>query len=562
MTAFAEDLRRYLGHQTISARPDTLAYRAVRFVRRYRVPVAAAALVIASLATGLYVANRQRALAELRNDRLRLMQAERMLDKDPTAVLAWLKTYQPMDASWPKVREIAADALSRGIARHVFRHGADVLAIAFTPDGAKLASCSEDRTVKLWEVSNGSLLRRMELEQPAVSLSISPDGTWLAAGGRDSIVHLWKLDNSESRELKGHQGAVNQVLFNPRGDILASAGNDGTIRFWNLRTGESDVLTGRAGRVMQVAFSPRGDQLASGLSDGSMHLWKWPFRSDEVYLGAHGSVEAIGFSRDGRWIAWAGIDDSVHVLDIDTGRQRSLEGHQASVSNVAFSEDSQWLATASLDKTIRLWNLSQQDSRILAGHENRVKDVAFSPDGRFLISASSDRSVRIWELATGESRSFIGHGGTTNKILFQPNSGGFATTSIDGSVRLWSLPTDQAQSRRTTTDSLFQLAISPDGAWVAGAGDHSVLAWNRKSGQVQSLQDPVEVGALAFSPNGNELFIGKRTGEIVAWNLATGERRRLVGHSEIVRALLPLKKSATLASASDDGTVRLCHAAR
>src|SRR5262249_5591162 len=147
VTAFAEDLRRYLGHQTISARPDTLAYRTVRFVRRYRVPVAAAAVVIASLAAGLYIANRQRALAELRNDRLRLMQAERMLDKDPTAVLAWLKTYQPMAASWPKVREIAADALSRGIARHVFRHDRDVLAIAFTPDGTKLASCSEDRTV-------------------------------------------------------------------------------------------------------------------------------------------------------------------------------------------------------------------------------------------------------------------------------------------------------------------------------------------------------------------------------------------------------------------------------
>src|SRR5262249_39427284 len=192
VTAFAEDLRRYLGHQTISARPDTLAYRTVRFVRRYRVPVAAASVVIASRATALSIANRQRALAELRNDRLRLMQAERMLDKDPTAVLAWLKTYQPMAASWPKVREIAADALSRGIARHVFRHVGDVLAIAFTPDGTKLASCSEDRTIKLWDVASGDQLRNIVLEQAAVSLSISSDGKWLAAGGRDSVVHVWE----------------------------------------------------------------------------------------------------------------------------------------------------------------------------------------------------------------------------------------------------------------------------------------------------------------------------------------------------------------------------------
>src|SRR5262249_37219860 len=135
VTAFADDLQKHLGHQPISARPDTLAYRAIKFVRRYRVPVTAAAIVMASLATGLYVANRQRAIAEIRNDRLRLMQAERILDQDPTSVLAWLKSYQSNTTSWPKVRELAADALSRGIATHVLRHEGDVLAAAFSPDG-------------------------------------------------------------------------------------------------------------------------------------------------------------------------------------------------------------------------------------------------------------------------------------------------------------------------------------------------------------------------------------------------------------------------------------------
>src|SRR5262249_16227492 len=160
-----------------------LAYRAIKFVRRYRVPVIAAAIVMASLATGLYVANRQRAIAELRNDRLRLMQAERMLDQDPTSVLAWLKNYQSNTTTWAKVRELAADALSRGIATHVLRHEGDVLAAAFSPDGTKLASSSQDGSVRLWEVASGNQVRKIVLDRPAESVSISRDGKWLAAGG-------------------------------------------------------------------------------------------------------------------------------------------------------------------------------------------------------------------------------------------------------------------------------------------------------------------------------------------------------------------------------------------
>src|SRR5713101_2515546 len=81
VTAFADDLRRYLGHQTISARPDTLAYRARKFVRRHRVPVSAVALVIAGLSAGLYVANRQRITAERRFRQVREL-SQKVLDFD------------------------------------------------------------------------------------------------------------------------------------------------------------------------------------------------------------------------------------------------------------------------------------------------------------------------------------------------------------------------------------------------------------------------------------------------------------------------------------------------
>jgi serine/threonine protein kinase len=71
VTAFGDDLRRYLNHEPVLARPDTLAYRAGKFLRRYWLPVSAGALVIASLSAGLYIANRQRIIAQRRFDQLR-----------------------------------------------------------------------------------------------------------------------------------------------------------------------------------------------------------------------------------------------------------------------------------------------------------------------------------------------------------------------------------------------------------------------------------------------------------------------------------------------------------
>lgn len=81
VTAFADDLRRYLRHQTISARPDTLAYRARKFLRRHRLQVGAVALVIAGLSASLYVANRQRMTAERRFRQVREL-SKKVLDFD------------------------------------------------------------------------------------------------------------------------------------------------------------------------------------------------------------------------------------------------------------------------------------------------------------------------------------------------------------------------------------------------------------------------------------------------------------------------------------------------
>ncbi len=115
-------------------------------------------------------------------------------------------------------------------------HGA-IYSVAFTPDGKTLASDhSEDGTVSLWDVQNGSLLRVLEGYTGAIySVAFSPGGKMLASGNFDGTVLIWDAQTgSQLQVLEGHTSVVNTVDFSSDGKTLASGGADGTVRLWGI----------------------------------------------------------------------------------------------------------------------------------------------------------------------------------------------------------------------------------------------------------------------------------------------------------------------------------------
>jgi WD40 repeat protein len=133
------------------------------------------------------------------------------------------------------------------------RHTDGVSSVAFSPDGSLLASGSRDRTIKLWRVADGSLVRTITGHTGEVnSVAFSPDGSLLASGSEDRTVKLWRVaDGALLRTLEGHTGSVRSVAFSPDGSLLASAGQEcverdswgncirwrGTIRLWRVADG-------------------------------------------------------------------------------------------------------------------------------------------------------------------------------------------------------------------------------------------------------------------------------------------------------------------------------------
>jgi hypothetical protein len=234
-------------------------------------------------------------------------------------------------------------------------------------------------------------------------VAFSPDGQRLASGSNDQTVKIW--DSATGKELfalKGHAGAVTSVAFSPDGRRLASGSWDQSVKIWDSATGEElFALKGHSGLVASVAFSSDGRRLASGSFDQTVKIWDSATSEELSTLKGHaGFVMSVAFSPDGRRLASGSWDQTVKIWDSATGKELfALKGHTAGVTSVAFSPDGQRLASGSFDQTAKIWDsASGKELFALKSHAGRqVIRVAFSPDGERLASANADGSIHLWE---------------------------------------------------------------------------------------------------------------------------------------------------------------------
>jgi WD40 repeat protein len=297
-------------------------------------------------------------------------------------------------------------------------HTGEIHALAFSPDGARLASASDDRTVKVWDANTGhEILTLNGHAGPVEGVSWSPDGTRLATAAKDKMVKIWDAKSGQQvLSFQGHTKAVMGVSWSPDGTRLASASEDQAVKLWDATTGlEALTLKGHTGTAVAVSWSPDSTRLASASADGTVKVWDATMGQDALSMkGDTDWVWRVAWSPDGARLAGASGEQNFEkpgkltVWDSRTGQGvLSHQGHARRVQGVAWSPDGTRLAGASADGTVKVLDtktgqevltlksfapissqrISPALTRVVCG--DIVSGVSWGPDGARLAGASA-----------------------------------------------------------------------------------------------------------------------------------------------------------------------------
>lgn len=257
-----------------------------------------------------------------------------------------------------RIWDLTTDVKPRTIAAH----SSWVKALAISPNGATIASGSNDKTIRLWDLKDGNRIRTIEGHTEGVNVVVfSPDGQTLASGSDDKTILLWPI-NPGARQLKfvGHEGSVHALAFSPDGQTLASGGSDQTIRLWNLQTGtRKRSISGDNGTINALVYHPDGKTLISASDDGTVRLWN-PNTGEQkaVWKANNNPVKSLAITKDGKTLVSGG--DSVIVWDFKTGKKlATLWGHYQPINALAVSSNGEIIVSGSEDKTIKIWKMPQ-----------------------------------------------------------------------------------------------------------------------------------------------------------------------------------------------------------
>jgi WD40 repeat protein len=240
-------------------------------------------------------------------------------------------------------------------------------------------------------------LNLKEHTEPVNAVAWSPNGIRLASGSKDQMVRLWAADGLPGPVLKGHTGEVLGVAWSPDGKRLASASRDTTVRLWSVDGTAGPVLDGK-GMLHSVAWSPDGKRLA-GAGKG-VQLWQSDGKEGPFLKGHPLAVLSVAWSPDSRWLASAGSDQTVRLWQADGTPGAVLLGHTGGVNGVAWSG-----GRSALGRPRSVAGLVG----LLAAPRNRWPLLASAAllRGTTIASCGAESTVRVWDGDTAEPRLVI-----------------------------------------------------------------------------------------------------------------------------------------------------------
>jgi WD40 repeat protein/tRNA A-37 threonylcarbamoyl transferase component Bud32 len=456
-------------------------------------------------------------------------------------------------------------------------HDAEVWAIAWSPDGSRVATASADGTARIWDATTGAELLRLAGHRGVVyAVAFAAGGEHLATGGRDGTARVWDArSGAERRTLGGLEGTVYSVCFSPDGGTLATAAQDGLVRLWDASTGEPrGTLQGHTDRVFFIGFSWDGSRAVTASEDRTVRVWNVAGRNELVALAHPFKANAAAMLADTNRVVTVCDDAVVRWWDGETGAEVARRrGHRQAVWSIAASADGRWLATGSADETVRIWAADFScDPAVTCG--GRAFAAACAADGKSIAMGTSD-GIEVWSVPDLRRVVRIDSGGPqVNDVRFLDGGKRLLAACDEGWVVRGDVPCDEGDAARDPNRlrlharRVFSVDVDPAGRLLATAGEEGTARlWDIPSLAADAapritLRHDRRVLCVRFAADGRHLFTACEDRLARAWSVATGaEVVRFVGHEKPVNWLAISPDGAILATASSDATVRLWQAA-
>jgi WD40 repeat protein len=214
------------------------------------------------------------------------------------------------------------DMSAQTIAHTITGHSDCIYAVAFSPDGATLATASYDKLIKVWDVATAKEIRTLKDHIDAIyALAFTPDGKRLVSGSADRSVKVWDVaTGARLYTMSDPTDGINTVALSPDGSRVTAAGFDKTIRVWRLgdKIGTiENTLIAHEDSILKIAWSPDGKYLVSASADRSIKLFRAADLTEvKTFANQPDWVFGLEFAPDGKSFAAGRFNGSIEIYSI------------------------------------------------------------------------------------------------------------------------------------------------------------------------------------------------------------------------------------------------------